>query len=602
MKILSLARYAKVLAGATFLLIVAGGLVTSTGSGLSVPDWPTSFGYNMFALPFHRWAEEGVRFEHTHRVIASLVGLATLVLAGGLFAREPRPWLRGLGVVAALAVITQGVLGGLTVRYKLPVPVSTAHACLAQSFFALTVAIATFLSPRWQYEHGMPGAPGLRRAHRLAVMTAGFVFLQLAIGAYMRHTGAGLAISTFPLAWGMWIPPLQSRTVQVAFAHRVGALLVSIHVVLLAVRILRKHRAEPRLVRPALLLLALLALQISLGAATVLSDKAVLPTTAHVAVGATIFATAVAIALRTHRPATLAERAPLHAAARAGPSRLADYAALTKPRVTSLVLVTMLVGFAFGSDGATPPSALLAAVAGTALLAAGAAALNQFFEREHDRSMRRTANRPLPAGRIRPWEALLFGAALAAGGLACLALRVNALTAAIGAATFAAYVFLYTPLKRMTPLCTAVGAVPGALPPLMGFAAARNALPLEAWALFAILFVWQLPHFLAISWMYREDYARAGYAMHAVRDPDGVSTSRRIAVYCLALLVVSLAPSFLHMSGPVYFYGALVLGVSHLALGIAVAALRSRPSARGLFLGSIVYLPILLGLLTLDKR
>lgn len=592
-----LGRYAKGLAGATFLLIVAGGLVTSTGSGLSVPDWPTSFGYNMFALPFHRWAEEGVRFEHTHRVIASGVGALTLGLAGWLLAREPRRWLRVLGLAAAAAVILQGVLGGLTVRYKLPVPISVAHACLAQSFLALTVALATFTSPRWQEEQETPGTPALRRLHRLAIVTTALVFLQLVLGAVMRHTHAGTAISTFPLAWGMWIPPLQSRNVQIHFAHRVGALFVALHVILLALRVFRGHGREARLVRPALLLLALLGLQISLGAATVLSDKAVLPTTAHVAVGALVLAASVVIVLRSRRPADLG----LAREVRAAPSRLADLVTLTKPRVSLLVLLTTLVGFCLGARGGIAPQALLEALLGTALLAGGASALNQLIEREHDRSMRRTANRPLPAGRMAPRTALVFGCALSLAGVLELALRVNALTAAIGAATLLSYVFLYTPLKRRTPLCTIVGAVPGALPPLMGFAAARGALAPEAWALFAILFVWQLPHFLAIAWMYREDYARAGYAMVSVGDPDGVATSRRIAAYCLALLPVSLLPSALGMSGPVYFYGALFLGLSHLAIGLTVASLRSRPSARGLFLYSIVYLPALLGLLTVDR-
>jgi protoheme IX farnesyltransferase len=271
--------------------------------------------------------------------------------------------------------------------------------------------------------------------------------------------------------------------------------------------------------------------------------------------------------------------------------------------VTALVLVTTLVGYYLGAEGAGAAEGLrlLHALLGTGLLASGAAALNQWLEREHDRNMRRTANRPLPSGRLAPIEALLFGAGLAVAGIAYLAATVNGLTAAIGAATLVSYAFIYTPLKRVSSLCTIVGAVPGALPPLMGWAAARGALGAEAWTLFAILFVWQLPHFHAIAWMYREDYTRAGYRMVSVGDPDGSATSRQIAAFSFALVPISLAPAWFGMSGPVYFYGALLLGLSHLALGLAVVAYRSRPSARGLFLGSLVYLPVLLGLLTIDR-
>jgi protoheme IX farnesyltransferase len=246
------------------------------------------------------------------------------------------------------------------------------------------------------------------------------------------------------------------------------------------------------------------------------------------------------------------------------PSRAADFAELTKPRITSLVLVTAAVGYAVGGLGDFSVSRFLLFMAGTALLCAGASALNQFYERDTDARMVRTSRRPLPAGRMRPEEALVFGLALSGAGLALLVF-VNPLTLLLGALSLASYVLAYTPLKRVTSLCTVVGAVPGALPPLMGWAAARGSLGAAGWGLFAILFLWQLPHFLAIGWLYREDYARGGFPMLAVTDRDGSSTGRQAVLYATALLPVTLAAGLLAAAGKGYLWGALVLGVAFLA-------------------------------------
>lgn len=282
------------------------------------------------------------------------------------------------------------------------------------------------------------------------------------------------------------------------------------------------------------------------------------------------------------------------------PTRAADFAELTKPRITSLVLVTAAVGYAVGTLGTFSILRFVLFMAGTALLCAGASALNQFAERDTDARMVRTSRRPLPAGRLRPDEALSFGLVLSAAGLAMLAF-VNPLTLLLGAASLASYVLAYTPLKRVTSLSTVVGAVPGALPPLMGWAAARESLGPAGWGLFAILFLWQLPHFLAIGWLYRDDYARGGFPMLTVTDRDGSSTGRQAVLYATALLPVTLAAGLLAAAGKGYLWGALLLGVAFLGCAMLFAWDRSTAAARRLFFASVLYLPLLLGLMVFDR-
>jgi heme o synthase len=261
----------------------------------------------------------------------------------------------------------------------------------------------------------------------------------------------------------------------------------------------------------------------------------------------------------------------------------------------------MVVGFHLGSVG-RPDSLLLAhAIVGTALAAAGALALNQFLEVDVDGKMERTRRRPLPGRRLQPREAGWFGLGLTLAGPLYLAISVNWLSAAVVAATAVSYLLAYTPLKRRTPLCTMLGAISGALPPVTGWAAARGEFGAGAWILFGILFLWQVPHTLAIACVYRKDYARADLRMLPVVDPDGVSTGRHVVVACLALLVVGLLPTLVGMAGQVYFLGALILGAMLLAFGIAMSVTRSVGSARRLMYASLVYLPALFVLLAIDK-
>lgn len=300
----------------------------------------------------------------------------------------------------------------------------------------------------------------------------------------------------------------------------------------------------------------------------------------------------------TRQPPALPSLAESRAEA---PGRCAVWAELIKARLTALVVLTTLVGFYLGWRGPMDFTRLFHVLLGTGLLASGAAALNQFLERDLDGKMRRTEHRPLPAGRLRPETALLFGSVCSVLGLGHLALLVNLWTSVLGALTLVSYLFVYTPLKRVTTLNTVIGGVPGALPPLMGWVAARGELTVEGWALFAIQFFWQVPHFLAIAWLYREDYARAGFVMLPVVDAGGAATGRQAVSYALGLLPVSLCPVWLGVVGPVYAAGALVVGTAFLVCAIRFARQLSRGSARQLFFASILYLPVLLGLMVIDK-
>ncbi len=281
--------------------------------------------------------------------------------------------------------------------------------------------------------------------------------------------------------------------------------------------------------------------------------------------------------------------------------RLAAYAELTKPRITFLIVLTSAAGFALASPGAVNYSALVSAMFGIALLSSGIATLNQYIERDLDGLMRRTADRPLPSGKLHPNEALVFGAGLTIIAEVYLALLVNPLSALLGLTVISGYLFAYTPLKTRTTLSTMVGAFPGAVPPLIGWAAARGEIAIEAWVLFAILFLWQFPHFLAIAWMYREDYGRAGILMLPVVEPEGRVTAQQIVVYTLLLLPVSLLPTLLGTSGKIYFFGAIVLGLLFLYSSVRAAVSKSRQEAKRLLLASVIYLPLLFILMVVNR-
>ena len=309
--------YTKLVVLSTAVLIFAGGLVTSTGSGLSVPDWPNTYGWNMFLFPLDKMVG-GIRYEHSHRLIASTVGFLILVLAVWLWRAELRPWVRRLGYIALAAVVTQGILGGITVLWYLPDPISIAHASLAQIVFCLTVTIALFVSRGWADARLAPVHDPLLQ--KLTVATTAWIYVQILIGATMRHTDAGLAIPDFPLAFGHVIPPAWDAKIAIHFAHRVGALVASALIVAAAGHVFHHHRRQRELVRPAVLLLVLLAAQVTLGAYTILTAKHYIINSLHVVTGASVLATSLVLALRSSRGhlVTIVGRVPPESSAMEG--------------------------------------------------------------------------------------------------------------------------------------------------------------------------------------------------------------------------------------------------------------------------------------------
>lgn len=299
----------------------------------------------------------------------------------------------------------------------------------------------------------------------------------------------------------------------------------------------------------------------------------------------------------TNLEVTLANR-PLTAART---SAWRAYVELTKPRITMLIVLTSAAGFALASRGGMNYGGLFHAIVGIGLLSSGLAALNQWIERDRDALMRRTESRPLPSKRLRSGRALLFGIGVTVVSELYIAFLINPLTAALGLIAFGSYLFLYTPLKTRTTLCTAIGALPGAMPPLLGWTAASNGITVEAWVLFAILFLWQFPHFFAIAWMYREDYERAGIKMLPVVEPDGRVTGQQIVLYASMLLPVSLLPTLVDMAGSIYFVGALALGLAFLFVSARTAFVRSKLEARRLLQASILYLPVLFTLMVFSR-
>ncbi len=577
--------YALFVACATFCLIVAGGLVTSTGSGLAVPDWPLSYGQLFPPMV------GGVFFEHGHRLIAALVGLLTFILTIWMWAKEKRHYLRHMATITFLVIVLQGILGGITVLFMLPTPVSVAHACLGQMFFCLVVSIALLTSPMW---HNLKPLPNHKMGSSITFLSLGTtiaIYLQLVLGAIMRHTEAGLAIPDFPLAFGQLLPPIVSHQIAIHFFHRVWGMAVFISVLALFLKVQKSHLLQQRWVSLIYLLFGFVFLQITLGAFTIWSAKAVFPTTAHVACGALILSTSLIFTILAGRYYGFPKV-----------RFLLDYLALGKPKITFLVCLTTMAGFLLASPtGRVNYYSLMWTLVSTALVAFGASTFNQLMEHHFDKLMNRTALRPLPAGRLTVKQAFWVGMGTSILGLVIFLKEVNLLSTLLAGLTLLSYLFLYTPLKRFTPFCTLVGAIPGAIPPMIGWASAQGSLSIGAWVLFGILFLWQLPHFLAIAWLYMDDYSRAQFPMLPVVDQTGDITARQLFLYCSALLPLALLPTLLGMTGLVYFAGALLLSLLFLMLGVYFMKYKSMVCARRLLLGSVLYLPFLLILMVIDK-
>ena len=564
--------FAVLTACATFVLIVAGANVTSHRAGLAVPDWPTTYGEPMLRYPLDRMPG-GILHEHGHRLIATVVGLMTTALALWAFFGQRDRLVRRLGLAALAAVIAQGVLGGLTVKLFLPPPVSIAHAALAQAFFCITLAIAFVTAPTWNSP--ATDTPRTRSLQWLTLATTLAVYVQLLLGATIRHAERAI------------------------LAHIFGAIVVFM-VAGVAVFALVPSVRRRDFVWPAASLLVLVFAQLWLGVWTLVVRtpkaahgqveliQAVVPT-AHLAVGALILATSFVLTLKTWRllkPVGNPKSVPV-----------GSYVEMTKPRIVAMVLVTTTLGFFLG-HGAWP--VLLLTLAGVGLATGGAAVLNNYLERDVDAKMERTRQRALPAGLVLPERALALGVSLVLAGSIILARGVNLLSAFLVLLAAFLYVVVYTPMKRLTWLNTTFGAIPGAIPPLAGWAAATGRLDAGAWVLFAILFAWQHPHFFAIAWMFKDDYRRADLKMLPVIEPTGARTFRQTLAFSVLLLGVSLLPFSIGMAGRVYFAGALAMGLALLGVGGWLAATKTREAARQLLRASVIYLPLLLLLILLD--
>lgn len=561
---------------ATFLLIVIGASVTSNRAGLSVPDWPTTWGQNMFLYPLNRMIG-GIFYEHSHRLMASFVGLLSIGLAVWLVAVEKRRWVRWLGIAALGAVITQGILGGLTVLTYLPAQISIAHAALAQGFFCMVVTLALVTSSRWHHDGSEPCR--LRVLPWFALATTVLVYAQLILGATLRHAN------------------------KAVFLHIVGGIVVLLAAGITGFALFSSVRRRDLTVL-AVTLTALVLGQIWLGVAALtvrapkdaigqITQMQVWLPTAHLALGALILAVSLVITLKTFRHLQFAPDGGRRSSVR-------DYVDLAKPRIVTMVMVTTALGFVVGATGAANMWLLILTVAGVGLATAGSAVLNNYLERDTDALMERTRHRALPAGLIAPEHALAAGVSLVLAGLFVLVSFVNLLTAFLVLLAAFLYVLVYTPMKKMTWLNTTFGAIPGAIPPLCGWAAASGRLGFGGWVLFGILFAWQHPHFFAIAWMFREDYARAGFKMLPVIEPDGRSTARQATWYSVLLLGLSAVPVALGMAGRVYLAGALLIGLLMLASSLLFARHKTWLDARRLLKASVVYLPLLLVLILLD--
>jgi protoheme IX farnesyltransferase len=574
-------RFAVTTAVATYLLILIGGLVHGTGSSLACPDWPTCYGTLMPKM------EGGVLVEHSHRLAAGTVVVLTLVLAGLLTAtRDPAlRRLRGFGWLAVGLVFAQALLGGITVLLRLPTPISTAHTATSLLFFMTVLYIAVRSRP---HRAGVAAAPPV--VSRFALIAAMGVYMQMVLGGLVRHSGAALACTDVPLCRGsLW--PDAHPTVLIQALHRLNA--VAVACLVLASSIVTFRRST----RPVLRALAVLApvlvgIQIWLGLHSVTSFLDLATVESHLAVATALLATMVLTVLAA-RP----DGVPAF-------PKLAWFPAvvqLGKPRITGLVIITFIGGLWLAPGGHIATWRALMTLIGTALLVAASNTFNMYLERDVDPLMERTRDRPLPRATLSPETALAFGTLLACAAVPLVFLGGNLLTGILGLFALGSYVAVYTPLKRTTGIALFIGAVPGALPPLMGWTAATGHLDAPGLALFAILFLWQIPHFLAIAIYRAADYARAGLKVL----PLSISkraTRVTIVVFSIGLVAATIALQPLHVAGPMYLGVAALLGAGF--IGWAAAGFRRAAEnawARSLFFYSIIYLTLLFVAIVVDR-
>ena len=574
-------RFAVATAVATYLLILIGGLVHGTGSSLACPDWPTCYGTLMPKM------EGGVLVEHSHRIAAGTVVVLTLVLASLLTASRDTAQrrLRPFGWLAVALVFAQALLGGITVLLRLPTPISTAHTATSLLFFLTMLYVAVRARPaRAEAPAASPPVVG-----RFALVAAVAVYFQMVLGGLVRHSGAALACTDVPLCRGsLW--PDAHPTVLIQALHRLNA--VAVGCLVLASAIVTFRRAA----RPSLRLLAALApilvgVQIWLGLRSVTTFLDLVTVESHLAVATALLATLVLTVL-VSRPQGLPSFP--------SPSWFRDLVELAKPRITGLVVITF-VGGVWLAPGHLAHWRAIMTLIGTSLLVAASNTLNMYLERDIDPLMERTRARPLPRASLSPETALAFGVACACVAVPLVFLGSNLLTGILGLFALGSYVAIYTPLKRHSAIALFVGAVPGALPPLMGWTAVTGRLDAPGLALFAILFLWQIPHFLAIAIYRAADYARAGFKVLPLTI-SARATRATIVTFSAGLVLATILLEPLRVAGLPYLVCAALLGA--VFIGWAAAGFRRAAAgawARSLFFYSIVYLTLLFVALVIDR-
>jgi protoheme IX farnesyltransferase len=576
-------RFAVATAIATYLLILIGGLVHGTGSSLACPDWPTCYGSLMPKM------EGGVLVEHSHRLAAGTVVIMTITLAVllalGRTAETRR--LRPFGWLAVALVFAQALLGGITVLLRLPTPISTAHTATSLLFFLTVLYIAVRSRP--VADAGAEARPLAPRAARLALMTAVAVYFQMVLGGLVRHSGAALACTDVPLCRGsLW--PDAHPTVLVQALHRLNAVAVGLLVVASSILTFRGAKGRPVLRALAVIAPVLVGVQIWLGLRAVVTFLDLATVESHLAVATALLAIEALVALLA-APAALPGRPSF--------AWIANMVRLGKPRITGMVVVTFL-GALWLAPGDIPHWRAIMTLLGTTFLVAAANTFNMYLERDVDPLMERTRDRPLPLGLVSPEAALIFGSALACAGAPLVFLGSNLLTGCLGLLAVASYVVIYTPLKRRSAIALFVGAVPGALPPLMGWTTVTGRLDAPGLALFAVLFLWQIPHFLAIAIYRAADYARAGFKVLPLAI-SARATRATVVSFSIALVIATVLLQPLGVAGVRYVACALVLGA--VLIGWAAAGLRRTATgtwARSLFFYSIVYLTLLFVALVVD--
>ena len=609
---------------ATFPLIWIGGLVTTHDAGMAVPDWPNTFGYNLFLYPYSEWfaAPWDLFIEHGHRLLAAAVGLLTIVFVIVVWRLDKRRWMRVAALLALALVVAQGVLGGMRVLFDART-IAMIHGCVGPLFFTYCVLLATLTSQRWK-ETSAEKLPPSGAATAIAIALLAYV--QLLLGAQLRHAGESLSPGDISRVCRFsFVCRRDPRGCDSVFGnHPPPRLELAVAAVVGACGAGAVSSSTRRRGMGCQLWLADLALGFGnscrihrAGEGTIAgrrddgarggwivdrcrqrNDRATFVAAGRSSAGSRGFAVYECRSRRMSiQSMTVADRRASIL------SRAAALVELTKPRIAAMVLVTVAVAMFVGSGGRLAPIMLLHTLLGTALVAASASALNQWIERKSDALMTRTAERPLPSGRVSAAEVFGLGALSAAVGVVYLGLAVNWLTALAGLLTWFLYVGVYTPMKARSAANTVVGAIAGAMPVLMGWTAAGAPLALSAGGLkaatlFLIVYLWQFPHFMAIAWIYRDQYASARLQMLTVVDPSGRRAGVQAVVAAIALVPVTLLP-LLHFAGPVYLTGAVLLGGFYLLRSYQFFAAQDEESARRLLRTSLVYLPALLGLFML---